>query len=96
MARLVTIEDDFGRQRCARNAPRTLDLDLIDYEGRIQESGPVLPHPRLEARAFVLLPLMEAAPFWRHPVSGRSVQDLVAALPQTDRDHIAPLGSLWP
>ena len=46
----------------AKNAPRTLDLDLIDYHGRVEEGPPVLPHPRMAERGFVLIPLADIAP----------------------------------
>jgi 2-amino-4-hydroxy-6-hydroxymethyldihydropteridine diphosphokinase len=85
-------ETAFGRIRSTRNAPRTLDLDLIDYDGKIEEGPPVLPHPRLAERGFVLVPLADVAPHWRHPATGRAVQDLIAALPVADR-RIAKLTS---
>jgi 2-amino-4-hydroxy-6-hydroxymethyldihydropteridine diphosphokinase len=91
MELLHRIEISFGRTRGASNAPRTLDLDLIDYDGRIEDGPPILPHPRMAERAFVLLPLMEIALGWRHPVTGRSVEDLVAALPTAS--DCAPLGA---
>jgi 2-amino-4-hydroxy-6-hydroxymethyldihydropteridine diphosphokinase len=81
------IETRFGRIRSAdakRNAPRTLDLDLIDYNGLVQAGPPELPHPRMAERAFVLLPLREIARNWRHPVGGQSVDELIAALPGED------------
>jgi 2-amino-4-hydroxy-6-hydroxymethyldihydropteridine diphosphokinase len=78
---LHQVEAKFGRVRGEKNAPRTLDLDLIDYDGRIEEGEVDLPHPRVATRAFVLMPLREVAPNWRHPVSGRAVSDLIAALP---------------
>jgi len=93
LALLHDTERQFGRVRDSNvaNAARTLDLDLIDYHGQVrggQISGrqvrghePALPHPRLHTRAFVLLPLAEIVPTWRHPVSRRSVAELVERLP---------------
>jgi 2-amino-4-hydroxy-6-hydroxymethyldihydropteridine diphosphokinase len=66
------------------NAARTIDLDLLDFRGEVAAGGPgkaTLPHPRLSGRAFVLRPLADLAPDWRHPVSGISIDALVAALP---------------
>ncbi len=85
MALLHEVETSFGRVRSAKNAPRTLDLDLIDYQEMVGEGPPVLPHPRIAERAFVLVPLADVAPDWRHPVTGRSVAELIAALPETAR-----------
>ena len=93
MAVLHDIEAAFGRMRSVVNAPRTLDLDLIDYNGQIETGALTLPHPRLGTRGFVLLPLADVAPLWRHPVSGRSVQELIAALPQSERAAITMLGT---
>ncbi|MDA1357357.1 MAG: 2-amino-4-hydroxy-6-hydroxymethyldihydropteridine diphosphokinase [Proteobacteria bacterium] len=88
MAVLLDIEFDFGRRRGEPNAARVMDLDLIDFNGQIfdraaDENGPALrlPHPRLSQRAFVLLPLVEIAPEWRHPKDGRHIDDLIATLP---------------
>jgi 2-amino-4-hydroxy-6-hydroxymethyldihydropteridine diphosphokinase len=81
---LHAVEGAFGRVRTVANAPRAIDLDLLDYRGAIARPGSgraVLPHPRLAERAFVLRPLADLAPEWRHPVSGKTVQALVAALP---------------
>jgi 2-amino-4-hydroxy-6-hydroxymethyldihydropteridine diphosphokinase len=86
LAKLQDIERDFGRVRGARNAPRTLDLDIIDYDGRIETGPPELPHPRMASRGFVLIPLKDAAPDWRHPVSGRTIDELIAALPPDQRE----------
>jgi 2-amino-4-hydroxy-6-hydroxymethyldihydropteridine diphosphokinase len=63
LAHLQRIEQDAGRQRPYRNAPRTLDLDLLSYgSGQINSATLSVPHPRLRERAFVLLPLQEIAP----------------------------------
>lgn len=77
---LHEVETSFGRKRSAPNAPRSLDLDLIDYRRRVEEGPVTLPHPRMAVRRFVLEPLAELAPGWRHPVSGLSVEALLAAL----------------
>ena len=81
MAVLHETETAFGRVRSAKNAPRTLDLDLLDYDGRIEQGPPILPHPRLAKRAFVLVPLADIAPRWTHPATGASVRTLIDALP---------------
>ena len=78
-------EATYGRTRGEKNAPRTLDLDLIDYHGRVEEGPPILPHPRLADRAFVLIPLADIAADWRHPLTGLSVGELIAALPEESR-----------
>src|SRR5579862_334808 len=63
LALLQKIEAQFGRQRGVRDAARTLDIDILDYDGRIEDGpGLTLPHPRMESRAFVLKPLAEIAP----------------------------------
>jgi len=81
LAALQVIEARFGRARPYRLAPRTLDLDLLDLDGFIRRSpSPILPHPRMASRAFVLAPLLDVAPVWRHPITGRSGADLLAAL----------------
>ena len=84
LARMHEVEDAFGRVRTMPNAARLIDLDLIDFNGEIATGGPgraILPHPRMENRAFVLMPLADLAPDWRHPRTGTSIQALLAALP---------------
>jgi 2-amino-4-hydroxy-6-hydroxymethyldihydropteridine diphosphokinase len=80
--RLLTLEADFGRTRATPNAARTLDLDLLDHDScRCDTATLTLPHPRLHQRRFVLGPLSEIAPGWRHPHLGLSAAELLARLP---------------
>lgn len=84
LAELHAVEAAFGRARTIPNAARPIDLDLLDFNGEIAVGGPgraTLPHPRMTDRAFVLLPLADLAPEWRHPASRLSVRALIAALP---------------
>jgi 2-amino-4-hydroxy-6-hydroxymethyldihydropteridine diphosphokinase len=92
LARLHAIEQSFGRTRTVRNAPRTLDLDILDYNGRIEAGPPELPHPRMQSRGFVLIPLAATAPGWRHPISGQSPAEMIADLPDQGRG-VLPLRS---
>lgn len=77
------IEAEYGRIRSAPNASRTLDLDLLAYHDLVvdEAGGLTLPHPRLAERAFVLQPLAQVAPEWRHPVSGLTAAEMLADLP---------------
>jgi 2-amino-4-hydroxy-6-hydroxymethyldihydropteridine diphosphokinase len=90
MQELLQIEANFGRQRAVRWEARILDLDIIDYNGLVlphkadwqgaggdEAAGLVLPHPRMHQRSFVLQPLAEVLPGWRHPVLGHSVEQLL-------------------
>ena len=87
LALLHEIEGRFGRERGEPNAARVLDLDLLAYDDRYLDdpAGPIVPHPRLHERAFVLLPLRELAPDWVHPRKGLNIEALIAALPGDQR-----------
>jgi 2-amino-4-hydroxy-6-hydroxymethyldihydropteridine diphosphokinase len=91
---LQDLERRFGRVRSSPNAPRVLDLDLIGY-GRLvakdETGGLILPHPRASERGFVMGPLAQIAPDWRHPVSGERACDL--AKRATVGADAAPLSS---
>ncbi|MEL6522848.1 MAG: 2-amino-4-hydroxy-6-hydroxymethyldihydropteridine diphosphokinase [Pseudomonadota bacterium] len=105
LAHLNRIEADFDRRRTGRWASRTLDLDIVDYGGKIApdhvtqlhwRSLPIdkqrtispdkliLPHPRIQDRAFVLIPLADVAKDWVHPATGETVQELIGALHPED------------
>lgn len=91
LAALHAIEDRAGRVRPYPNAPRVLDLDLIDLGGRVRAGpAPVLPHPRAHLRAFVLRPLAEVAPGWVHPLLGRPVGALLASVGDQAIRRLAP------
>ncbi len=99
---LLWIEEKFGRVRpdraqpkgqAIKNAARTLDLDILDMDGHmVLDDSLILPHPRLTTRAFILLPLLEIAPDWIHPVTGQSVKDLVHMLCAEDIAHTVRVG----
>lgn len=112
IAVLHDVERALGRDRRKRWAPRTLDLDLIDFAGVVlpdhetyrswagaspevqQSKAPeqlILPHPRLQDRGFVLLPLRDVAPGWTHPVTGETVEALIARLDEKDLGEMQPL-----
>ena len=80
---LHAVEAELGRVRSVPNAPRAADLDLLDVHGQVTAEGawPCLPHPRLHKRAFVLMPLAELAPDWRHPVLGIGAAQLLRTVP---------------
>lgn len=79
---LLAIEEEFGRVRTVKNAPRLIDLDLIAYDDVVlNDPDLILPHPRMDGRAFVLLPMSDIVDDWIHPVRGKTLQAMVAALP---------------
>jgi 2-amino-4-hydroxy-6-hydroxymethyldihydropteridine diphosphokinase len=88
LAHLHAIERRAGRRRTLRWGPRTLDLDLLDYNGLVvaeqpgRDDDPVLPHPGIPERSFVLGPIAEIAPHWRHPVLDETAATLLARLEQ--------------
>jgi 2-amino-4-hydroxy-6-hydroxymethyldihydropteridine diphosphokinase len=87
-----------GRRRTFRNAPRTLDVDLVLVDGLVSEDDRLtLPHPRWRERSFVLAPLAEVAPEWADPVTASTVQEIwsksAASLP--DVRVVAPPSDLW-
>ncbi len=100
LARLHAVEDAMGRRRSFVGAPRVIDLDLLACGGVVLD-GPelTLPHPRMAERAFVLVPLAEVAPEWRHPRVGRTARELLAGagtLERIERWGELPAGASGP
>ena len=91
LAALHAVEAAFGRRRTARNAPRTLDLDLLGYNDVVSDgpNGLALPHPRLRERDFVLAPLCDVAPDWRPPGGGPPASAMLAGLPKPQARRIS-------
>ncbi|MDD2899515.1 MAG: 2-amino-4-hydroxy-6-hydroxymethyldihydropteridine diphosphokinase [Desulfuromonadaceae bacterium] len=82
LVHLLRIEDSvFKRVRTIHQGPRSMDLDLLLYGDRvITEECLVIPHPHLEERRFVLQPLCEIAPDLQHPLTGKTIHELLALL----------------
>lgn len=94
LAALHGIESDLGRIRRERWGPRVVDLDLLAFHDVVLSApeGPQIPHPRMHERAFVLLPLADITPDWRHPVRGVAVQDMINGLdPDQEIERIGAL-----
>ncbi|HEX9687893.1 MAG TPA: 2-amino-4-hydroxy-6-hydroxymethyldihydropteridine diphosphokinase [Thermoanaerobaculia bacterium] len=79
------VERRVGRTPSFANGPREIDVDVLDFGGRVRDGDPFLPHPRLTERRFALVPLAEINPNWVDPRSGRSVAELLDALPRGPR-----------
>jgi 2-amino-4-hydroxy-6-hydroxymethyldihydropteridine diphosphokinase len=82
MADILEIERRLGRRRDEQKGPRTIDIDILLYDGaNIVRPGLTIPHPAMQQRRFVLEPLAEIAPKLRHPVFERTVEELRDQLP---------------
>ena len=78
------IEKDLGRKRLKKNDPRTCDIDIIDYDQKVlrykKNQNLILPHPRMDKRNFVLLPLFEISKSWIHPKKKIDIKKLINSL----------------
>ena len=86
---LIFIEEKLERKRNKKNDPRTCDIDIIDYNGQIidfkyKELNFTVPHIKLTSRNFVLFPLQEILPKWRHPKTKETISTLILKLPYED------------
>ena len=83
LARVGRIERTLGRVRGAPNGPRTIDIDILLYASAVVRTAELeIPHPRMANRRFVLAPLADLCPELRHPVTHRTVAEMLAAAPQ--------------
>ncbi|HEX2205796.1 MAG TPA: 2-amino-4-hydroxy-6-hydroxymethyldihydropteridine diphosphokinase [Longimicrobium sp.] len=91
--RVLDVERAVGRERSFRNAPRTIDIDVLAYGDRVIETPSlVLPHPGIATRGFVLHPLAEVAPEWVHPTLGKTARELLESAVSLERvERIGPL-----
>jgi 2-amino-4-hydroxy-6-hydroxymethyldihydropteridine diphosphokinase len=95
LQKLHAIEEALGRVRRERWGSREIDLDLLLFGDRaVNETGLVIPHPLLHARAFALAPLAEIAPLVVHPGTGRTAAELLAGLPKEDRAQVRPFRAI--
>ena len=88
MEKCLFIEKQMGRLRTKKNAPRIIDIDIIDYDKRkisvFKKCNLVIPHPKMHQRNFVLLPLFEITKTWIHPIKKVSIKELVNSLKTKD------------
>lgn len=83
------IEEELGRVRTIRWGPRTIDVDILFYGGKmVVEENLEIPHPRIQERAFVLKPLGELAPYLIHPYYGQTVEELLGNLADAEEVKI--------
>jgi len=89
----IFIEEKLERKRGEKNEPRTCDIDIIDYNGQVIDfkfNNLIfsVPHKEIKSRNFVLFPLLEICPMWKHPITKVSVNDLIKNLPNEDKNSI--------
>ena len=83
-----------GRKKTTKNEPRVIDIDIIDYNGKIKNKDSknlILPHPRAHLRNFVLYPILEIDPKWSHPILRKNAKYLINKLSQKSRIEITRL-----
>tara|TARA_B100001057_G_scaffold346855_1_gene348157 strand:+ start:197 stop:694 length:498 start_codon:yes stop_codon:yes gene_type:complete len=78
------IEKKLGRKRLPKNSPRECDIDIIDFRNKKTIGNLILPHPRMNVRNFVLLPLFEINKDWKHPTLKVNIKELLSSLSNSD------------
>ncbi len=78
------IEKKLGRKKLPKNSPRECDIDIIDFRYKRTVGDLILPHPRMDTRNFVLLPLFEINKDWKHPILKVNIRKLISTLPNSD------------
>ena len=92
LKKIKLIEKKLGRIRAKKNNPRTIDIDIIDFKGKIKVSKElILPHPKCHLRNFVLFPIMQIDPNWVHPILKKNTLYLIKNLSQKSRIEITRL-----
>jgi 2-amino-4-hydroxy-6-hydroxymethyldihydropteridine diphosphokinase len=82
LTRVGRVERELGRKRTVRKGPRTIDIDILFYGAAVVETTRLeIPHPRIAERRFVLVPLAELAPELRHPVTHRTIRQMLESAP---------------
>ena len=77
---LKTLEIEIGRKKKNNNISRLIDIDILDFKGKIMNEGLILPHPRMHCRKFVLNPMKKIAPSWKHPVYEKKIDFLISKI----------------
>ena len=77
---LKTLEIEIGRKKKNNNISRLIDIDILDFKGKIINEGLILPHPRMHCRKFVLNPMKKIAPNWKHPVYKKKIDFLITKI----------------
>lgn len=77
---LKTLEIEIGRKKKNNNISRLIDIDILDFKGKIINEGLILPHPRMHCRKFVLNPMKKIAPRWKHPVYKKKIDFLITKI----------------
>jgi 2-amino-4-hydroxy-6-hydroxymethyldihydropteridine diphosphokinase len=92
LARISRIEYEMGRRRTVLKGPRVIDIDILLYARTVVQSPKLeIPHPRMTERRFVLAPLADLAPEARHPVTRRSVREMLADIQGQQIRKLGPL-----